>query len=79
MADLIVMYLQPETINPISMLELELFARTNKLLVCCPVKFQRSGNIDIVCEQYQIQFCTNLEDFYNMSENRIKQHCIPVK
>lgn len=79
MADLIVMYLQPGTISPVSMLELGLFARTNKLLVCCPVEFQRSGNIDIVCEQYRIHFCTNLADFYNMSENRIKQYCIPVK
>jgi hypothetical protein len=78
MADLIVMYLQPGTISPVSMLELGLFARTGKLLVCCPAEFQRSGNIDIVCEQYRIRYCTDMNDFYKMAENRIRQHVNPV-
>ncbi|MGZ8924348.1 MAG: nucleoside 2-deoxyribosyltransferase domain-containing protein [Nitrososphaeraceae archaeon] len=51
-ADLIVMYLQPNTYSPISLLELGLYARSTGLLVCCPDNFYRAGNVDIVCTRY---------------------------
>lgn len=53
-ADLILMYLQPGTKSPISLLELGLFADSGKLLVCCPDGFWRKGNVDIVCQRYSI-------------------------
>lgn len=54
-ANLIVMYFEPSTRSPVSMLELGLFARSRKLVVCCPDGFWRKGNIDIVCDKYRIQ------------------------
>ena len=54
MAKLIVMYFAPETKAPITLLELGLFAKSNKLIVCCPEGFYRKGNVDIVCERYNI-------------------------
>ena len=53
-ADIIIMYFSPGTKSPISLLEFGLFARTGKLLVCCPPGFWRKGNVDIVCEKYNI-------------------------
>jgi hypothetical protein len=53
-ADLILMYLQPNTLSPISMLELGLYAHSNKLVVCCPDGFWRKGNIDIVCKHHKL-------------------------
>lgn len=53
-ADKIIMYLDPNTKAPISMLEFGLFARSGKLLMCCPEGFWRKGNIDIVCEKYNV-------------------------
>lgn len=53
-AELIVMYFDPNTKSPISLLELGLFARSGKLLVCCPEGFWRKGNVDIVCKKYGI-------------------------
>lgn len=52
--DLILMYFDPNTKSPISLLELGLFAETGKLLVCCPDGFWRKGNVDIVCKRYDI-------------------------
>lgn len=61
-ADIIVMYLSPGTISPISLLELGLYANSGKLIVCCPDGFHRKGNVDIVCERYGIEQVNSLED-----------------
>lgn len=61
-ADHIIMYLDPNTKSPISLLELGLFAASNKLLVCCPEGFWRRGNVEIVCEKYGIPFYESLDE-----------------
>ena len=62
LADIIAMYFDPSTISPISLLELGLFADSGKLIVCCPEGFWRKGNVDIVCERYNIEQVPNLGD-----------------
>ena len=61
-ADKIIMYFDPKTKSPISLLELGLFSRSDKLMVICPDGFWRKGNIDIVCEKYNIKNVLNLKD-----------------
>lgn len=53
-ADLIIVYFDPATKSPISLLELGLHARSGKIVVCCPGGFWRKGNVDIVCRRYGI-------------------------
>lgn len=60
-ADLIAMYFDPNTMSPISLLELGIFAPTGKLIVCCPEGFWRKGNVDIVCFKYKIKKASTLE------------------
>jgi Nucleoside 2-deoxyribosyltransferase like len=60
-ANIIVMYLQPGTISPISLLELGLYKHKN-ILVCCPEGFHRKGNVDIVCERFAIPVYETLDD-----------------
>lgn len=58
-SDYIIMYFDPNTKSPISLLETGLYARSGKLLVVCPEGFWRKGNIDIVCEKFGFpQFTT---------------------
>lgn len=57
----ILMYFDPNTKSPISLLELGLYARSPKLAVVCPEGFYRKGNVDIVCDTYQIQTFSSLE------------------
>ena len=54
-ADKILMYFDPTTKSPISLLELGLFASSGKLFVVCPKGFWRKGNVDIVCELYSVE------------------------
>lgn len=69
-ANRIVFYFSPETKSPVSMLELGLFARTGKLVVCCPEGFWRKGNIDIVCEKYNIKQVNTLNEIINLIKQR---------
>jgi hypothetical protein len=57
----ILMYFDPNTKSPISLLELGLYANSRKLLVCCPNGFWRKGNVDIVCKRYEIPLYTDLD------------------
>lgn len=64
-ADFILMYFDPNTKSPISLLELGLFAKSGKLSVCCPEGFWRKGNVDIVCHRYGIPQFESLEEMVN--------------
>jgi|SRR5271165_648946 len=60
--DIIAMYFDPKTMSPISLLELGLYARSFKILICCPEGFWRKGNVDIVCKKYGIQQTNTIEE-----------------
>ncbi len=53
-ADKVLMYFDPETKSPISLLELGLYARSGKLIVVCPDGFWKNANVEIVCKKYGI-------------------------
>ncbi len=58
-SDYIIMYFDPNTKSPISLLETGLYAQSGKLLVVCPDGFWKKGNIDVVQERYGfLQFST---------------------
>ncbi len=61
-ADIILMYFEPGTLSPVSMIELGLFAKTGKLIVVCPNGFWRKGNIDIICKRYRIMQKNSIEE-----------------
>lgn len=62
-ADHIIMYFDPSTKSPISLLELGLFASSGKLMVVCEEGFWRKGNVDIVCSIYNVPVFASLESF----------------
>jgi hypothetical protein len=66
MAGMVVMYLAPGTISPVSLLELGFvagfgFYAVRKTVVCCPEGFHRKGNVDIFCGQYGIPQVSSLD------------------
>lgn len=66
--DMIVLYLIPNTMSPISLLELGLHANEKNLCVVCPEGFWRKGNVDIVCNRYNIPLFNDIESFKNYFE-----------
>ena len=61
-ADYIIMYFDPNTKSPISLLELGLYAHTGKLRVICANGFWRKGNVEIVCSKYNIPIYNNFSE-----------------
>lgn len=65
-ADVVIMYFDPNTKSPISLLELGLHAKENKLIVFCPEGFWRKGNVDIVCEMYKVKQVSSFEELIKL-------------
>jgi len=61
-ADIIFIYFDSDALAPITLLELGLYARSEKLIVCCPDGYWRKGNVEIVCERFRIPFFDDFED-----------------
>ena len=70
-ADLIAMYFAPQTRAPITLLELGLFARSGRLLVCCPEGFWRRGNVQVVCARYRVPTCPSLEELIALAAAKL--------
>lgn len=61
-ADIIIMYFSPGSKSPISLFELGLYATSGKIRVICPDGFWRKGNVDIVCNKYNIPMYRDIDD-----------------
>jgi hypothetical protein len=61
-ADIIMMYFDPNTKSPITLLELGLYAPEEKLIVGCPDGYWRKGNVEVVCSRYRVPLHHNLDD-----------------
>lgn len=72
-ADVIAMYFDSETLSPISLLELGLYASSGKLVVLCPTEFWRNGNVDIVCSKYGIPIFTDFDTWLVEIKNRLRK------
>lgn len=62
-SNIIAMYFDENTKSPISLLELGLHVHDNKLIVYCPEKFYRKGNVDIVCKRFNIPVFTSYKEW----------------
>lgn len=71
LATLIILYFAPASLAPISLLEFGLFARSNKLVVCCPDGFWRKGNVEVVCERYGVPRVETLADLIAEARRRL--------
>lgn len=71
LASLIAVYFSPSTRAPITLLELGLSARRGNVLVCCPEGFWRKGNIEIVCQRYQIPLFETLAELTDALRGRL--------
>jgi hypothetical protein len=58
-ADHIIVYFDPATKSPVSLLELGAF--NAKAIVVCPNGFWRKGNVDIFCEEFNVKQAPDLK------------------
>ena len=57
----IVFFMDKDTKSPITLLELGLHAKSGNCCVYCPDGFWKKGNVDIICERYNIPMVENID------------------
>ena len=73
-ADIIFMYIDPNTKSPITLLELGLHAGGGNMIVCCPDGFYRKGNVEVVCSRNGIPLFNDLESAIASLSSKIKKY-----
>jgi hypothetical protein len=72
-SQIIFFYLDPNTKSPISLLEIgKYIASDKKLIICVPQGFWRRGNIEVLCDRYNIPLYDNLDIAIEMLKNSIE-------
>lgn len=68
----IIMYFDPNTKSPISLLELGIHACCNpeRLIVLCPEGFWRKGNVDIVCKRYGVKQVKDFDEMFALFKTK---------
>ena len=54
--DVICFYFDVSTKSPVSLLELGLWAGSDKIVVCCGEEYWKCGNVELTCRRYDIPF-----------------------
>lgn len=72
-AKVIAMYFATDTLSPISLLELGLYASSGKVVVYCPTDFWRNGNVDITCSRYGVPIFTNEDAWLVEINSRLRK------
>src|SRR5262249_12990244 len=70
-ASVIASYFAPWATAPVTWLELDLFARSGKLIVCCPEGFWRRGNVEVVCARYGVPLVGELTELVRLLRERV--------
>lgn len=70
-ASVVCVYFDPNGKAPITLMELGLQASSGKVVVCCPEGYWRRGNVQIVCNRYNIPMVDTLDDLIAELKERL--------
>jgi hypothetical protein len=75
-SDIRLFYFQPNTLSPITLMELGIVAGTDDLdretYVFCPQGFWRKGNVDIVCQRFSIPQVHTFDELALVAKQRLQ-------
>lgn len=76
-ADIVVFYFDPSGPAPITLMELGLVAARSQddllVIVCCPEGYYRKGNVDVLCDLYEITQVNSLEELITELKETIER------
>ncbi|KAF9733821.1 hypothetical protein PMIN01_08230 [Paraphaeosphaeria minitans] len=70
--DLIMLYLHPGTISPVSLLELGRYSRSGRLIVCCPKGYHRRGNVQYLFRKDSVPLFEEFDKFVKARNKRLE-------
>ncbi|MDG1333826.1 MAG: nucleoside 2-deoxyribosyltransferase domain-containing protein [Crocinitomicaceae bacterium] len=65
LSDIIILNFLPDSLSPISLVEIGMYISSNKLVVVCPKEFYKWRYIDTLCNEYNTPIFNQLEDVLN--------------
>ncbi|KAF1836575.1 hypothetical protein BDW02DRAFT_566839 [Decorospora gaudefroyi] len=71
-ADVICFFFDHTTKSPVTMLELGLWAASDKVVVCCDKRFWKQGNVEIVCNRYSVPLVRTFADLVPEIEKMLR-------
>lgn len=71
-ADVMAVYFRPQTPAPITLLELGLWARSGKCVVGCSDRYEKRGNVRVVCERYGIECVESVQNLAEGIERKLE-------
>lgn len=78
--DLKVFYFDPKGLAPITLLELGLSSATRQapdnVIVCCPEGYWRRGNVQMVCDRYNITLTDTIDQFISTIKEVIEHRLL---
>jgi hypothetical protein len=60
-ADIICYFFDCNTVSPVSLMELGIWSNSGKIIVCCDQRYWRQGNVEIVCERYNVPYVSSFK------------------
>ncbi|ARW16875.1 nucleoside 2-deoxyribosyltransferase domain-containing protein [Komagataeibacter europaeus] len=72
-ADVIVLYFSPGSQSPISLLEMGLYAKSDKLIVLCPQEYWRKGNVDITASRYGVMQVADIDKLKTAVRDKLRK------
>jgi RNase H-fold protein (predicted Holliday junction resolvase) len=72
-ADFVVVYFDEKTQSPITLMELGIMTQSkpDRVVVICPDKFFRKGNVDITCDRYGVKQVNTLDEVLDFLKEKI--------
>lgn len=71
-ADYILMYFDPDTYSPVSLIEFGRHVHSDKLMVGCPQGFWRRGNLEVTCAWHGRELQDSFESLMESVVSRLK-------
>ena len=73
----IIMFFDPNTTLPITLLELGLYTKDKRLVICCPQKYFRWTNVQFICRNYGVKQVHMLKELAEevMEKVRCSEEC----
>ncbi len=70
-SDIIIMYFDPNTISPVTLIEYGLHVKSGKLIVYCPDGYFKKGNIDITSAMYDVTMVNSFDELIETIKKRL--------
>ncbi|KAF2015734.1 hypothetical protein BU24DRAFT_422046 [Aaosphaeria arxii CBS 175.79] len=71
--DVICFFFDHATISPVTLVELGLWAKSGKVVVCCSKKYWRASNVHFVCDRYKVPITDTFENLLPLVKHKLQE------